>query len=119
MPLWRLMEATELSDTVIYNAAKALPVSKSSAKLLSIALEVPLDLIMQVGPDHPDALEIVRTRRAELQVELAARSAELSARGIMFTRKTKMAAPPVGRDDAKPIVQQTGTRPAGRVETLA
>jgi hypothetical protein len=97
MPLWRLMEATELCDAVIYNAARARPISKATARLLSIALEVPLDLLMRVGPDHPDAVEIVRARSAELRLELAVRSAELSARNIIFARKTKTAVPPAGQ----------------------
>lgn len=84
VPLWRVMELTDLSDSLVYKAERALPISRSTARLLAIALEVPLELIMRVGPDHEDAREIVRIRAAQIRDELAANRAYIEARRLAF-----------------------------------
>ena len=87
MPTWRIMAATDLSDSTICKAQHGKkPVSMAVARLLAIALEVPLDLFLYVGPDHETAREIVRLRAAEVQKELAAHNAALDTRRLAFLR---------------------------------
>jgi hypothetical protein len=86
MPTWRVMAATDLSDSTICKAEHGKPVSMAVARLLAIALEVPLDLFLSVSPDHEEAREIVRLRAAEVQKELAAHNAALDARRLAFLR---------------------------------
>jgi hypothetical protein len=99
MPLWRVAEATELCETILHKAAKGLPLRKVSARLLAMALEVPLDLLMRIGPDHPEGREIAQARSVEVQQELAVRSAELAARQVAFARRSR-SGPGRGRSNA-------------------
>jgi hypothetical protein len=84
MPTWRVMAATDLSDATLYNAETGRPISKATARLLAVALEVPLELLLRVRPDHEDAREIVRLRAAQVQEELAAYDATLEVRRLAF-----------------------------------
>ena len=85
MPNWRIMAASDLSDSTLCKTEHGNPVSLATARLLAIALEIPLDLLLHVAPDHEEAREIVRRRAAEVKKELAAYNAELDARRLART----------------------------------
>jgi hypothetical protein len=87
MPMWRVIEASDLCDTVIYKAERGDNVTRPVARLLSIALEVPLELLIRgADPEDEDMQEFARARAEEVQRELAARSAALEARRMAFVR---------------------------------
>jgi hypothetical protein len=80
MPLWLIMEASDLGEAVIYKAERRKPITRATARLLSIALEIPLDLLSRVGPDHEEARAIAARRAAEVRQELTSRNAAREAR---------------------------------------
>jgi hypothetical protein len=88
MPIWRIMAASDLSDATIYSAQNGRPISRATARLFAIALEIPLDFLLHISPDHEDAREVVRLRAAEVRDELAAHDARLDMRRLVFVRNS-------------------------------
>lgn len=86
MPSWRIMAATDLADSTLYKAETGQPIGRATARLLAIALEVPLDLLLRVGPDHDEARAVVQRRAKEVQKELTELGAVMDARSIAFSR---------------------------------
>lgn len=71
MPLWFLEEISDVCAYTICKAERGAAVSRATARLLSIALGIPLDLLLHVGPDHEKARAVVSERAPQVQQELA------------------------------------------------